>query len=145
MSANDSQVGGSYYKSTYQHWDLVRNTGMGYLEGCATKYIVRHRKKNGLADLEKARHYLEKLREVSTQSIRKPRSGALFIAYECKSFAEENLLTKIETILIVIIASWEDNFQIDTAIELVDQLIKEYEPVLRPGTPEDGGHHAPKD
>lgn len=61
--ANDSQVGGNHYKSQYQHWDLVLELKLDYLTGCATKYISRHRKKNGLQDLEKARHYLEKLQE----------------------------------------------------------------------------------
>ena len=60
MSANDKQVGGDHYKSGYQHWDFVIETQMHYLLACATKYITRHRKKNGKQDLEKSLHYVEK-------------------------------------------------------------------------------------
>lgn len=58
---NLKQVGGAHYKAAYQHWDFVTDIGLEYLEGCATKYVLRWRQKNGLQDLEKARHYVEKL------------------------------------------------------------------------------------
>jgi hypothetical protein len=63
MSANSKQVGGDHYKFTegMQPWDLF---GPEFLMGNAMKYIVRWRKKNGVADLEKAKHYAEKLIEV---------------------------------------------------------------------------------
>ena len=60
MPANDRQVGGEHYIKKYQHWDFVCDTGMHYLLGCATKYVTRWREKNGLEDLEKPIHYLEK-------------------------------------------------------------------------------------
>ena len=64
MGANDTQVGGTHYKGEgVQHWDWVSDNNIGYLAGNATKYIVRHRKKNGLQDLEKARHYVVKMIE----------------------------------------------------------------------------------
>jgi hypothetical protein len=64
MNPNDNQVGGSHYKSGYQHWDFVLDCLAGlYLEGCITKYVARWRKKNGLQDILKAKHYLEKLME----------------------------------------------------------------------------------
>ena len=63
-SANLKQHGGEHYKSRdYQHWDWVCDTGMHYLLGCATKYVSRWRKKNGVEDLKKAIHYLEKATE----------------------------------------------------------------------------------
>ena len=64
-NANAQQVGGGHYKgTTYQHWDFVMIALAGrYLEGNITKYITRWRKKNGLEDLKKARHYLTKLIE----------------------------------------------------------------------------------
>ena len=67
-NANDRQVGGTHYKgAALQHWDWVGELGLTYLEGCATKYVIRARKKNGAEDLAKARHYLEKLKEVAAQ------------------------------------------------------------------------------
>lgn len=67
MSANDRQVGGDHYKvkDGEQHWDRIyRLFGPGYLIGCATKYIERYQKKGGEQDLEKAMHYIEKLKEL---------------------------------------------------------------------------------
>ena len=42
---------------------MVEDNGIGYLEGCATKYVTRWRNKHGLEDLDKAKHYVEKLLE----------------------------------------------------------------------------------
>lgn len=55
------QVGGDHYQSAYAHWDWAAETGLGYLEGNATKYLGRHRKKGGGQDLEKALSYCLKL------------------------------------------------------------------------------------
>ena len=66
-NANTKQVAGDHYRSedsTYQHWDLVADTGMGYFEGQITKYVARWRKKNGKQDLEKALHYAQKMQEL---------------------------------------------------------------------------------
>lgn len=64
MSANDHQEGGTHYGGTdLQHWDVVVRFGLGYFEGQVTKYLLRWRRKNGLEDLRKARHFLDKLIE----------------------------------------------------------------------------------
>ncbi len=64
MSANERQHGGDHYQSSVQHWDVITdNYGPSYLIACATKYVTRWRKKNGVQDLAKADHYLEKLQE----------------------------------------------------------------------------------
>jgi hypothetical protein len=63
MSANDRQVSGNHYRAPIQHWDYVIANGLGYFEGQITRYVTRWRKKNGLEDLLKAQHYLEKLIE----------------------------------------------------------------------------------
>lgn len=68
MSANDVQVGGSHYKGkAIQPWDFIAGNGMGYLEGNVVKYVSRWKEKNGLDDLRKARHYLDKLIEMTEQ------------------------------------------------------------------------------
>jgi hypothetical protein len=63
VKANEYQIGGKHYKVDYEHWDYVLDTRQGYLEGNATRYIVRWRKKNGIEDLRKALHYVNKLIE----------------------------------------------------------------------------------
>lgn len=62
-SPNETQVGGSHYKSAFQHWDFVKECNLGYLEGNITKYLGRAHKKNGVEDLKKSLHYLDKLME----------------------------------------------------------------------------------
>ena len=59
-NANDIQHGGNHYKSEYSHWDLVCDLSLCYYIANATKYMTRHRKKNGLEDVEKGRHYVQK-------------------------------------------------------------------------------------
>lgn len=63
-TSNSKQVGGDHYRSEIQVWDFVVANGIGYLEGNAIKYLARWRKKGGLADLEKAQHYIQKIIEV---------------------------------------------------------------------------------
>lgn len=62
MSANDKQIAGSHYKAKdgKQHWDICVEKRVPYLIGCATKYLFRWKDKNGIQDLEKALHYVEK-------------------------------------------------------------------------------------
>jgi len=63
--SNARQVGGSHYGLSYfQHWDMVALFDLDYFQGQITKYIMRWRAKNGIEDLEKAQHYLEKYIEI---------------------------------------------------------------------------------
>ena len=64
--ANKTQVGGTHYKTDgEQHWDRQwRMYGPGYFIGCITKYVERYKGKNGVEDLRKARHFLDKLIEL---------------------------------------------------------------------------------
>lgn len=43
MSANEVQVGGTHYRSAYQHWDFVIDADLNYFTGQITKYISRWR------------------------------------------------------------------------------------------------------
>jgi hypothetical protein len=71
MSANDHQVGANHYRNLrQQHWDRLVEMfqpwpgARPYFVGCITKYLERFWKKNGIEDLRKARHYLDKLIEL---------------------------------------------------------------------------------
>lgn len=67
MAANDVQHGGSHYKDLkYETWDIIHAWGLGYFDGNAVKYLSRWRKKGGVQDLMKAKHYIEKLIELET-------------------------------------------------------------------------------
>lgn len=63
-SANRRQVGGSHYGGgEIQHWDLAVMFNWNWAQYQITKYVMRYLDKNGLQDLEKAQHFLEKLIE----------------------------------------------------------------------------------
>lgn len=67
--ANKRQVGGRHYKgkTTQEHWDRQWQLhGRGYFVGCITKYVERYHLKNGVQDLKKAQHFLEKLIELES-------------------------------------------------------------------------------
>jgi hypothetical protein len=65
MSALDVQVAGGHYKDLkIQPVEYIHANGIGYFEGNVIKYVSRWRAKGGLADLEKARHYIDMLIEL---------------------------------------------------------------------------------
>lgn len=65
MSENQRQVGGDHYHlSPVQHWDMAWVLKLDYFQGQITKYVCRWRDKNGLEDLEKAKHFLDKYIEL---------------------------------------------------------------------------------
>ncbi len=60
----EHQEGGSHYKKmAIQPIDFIYFNEIPFIEGNIIKYILRHKKKNGLEDLKKAKHYLEILIE----------------------------------------------------------------------------------
>lgn len=64
-SALATQVGGRHYKDMkIQPVEYIHANGIGYFEGNVIKYISRWRAKNGVADLQKARHYIDLLIEL---------------------------------------------------------------------------------
>lgn len=65
-AANERQIGGTHYKveGAVEHWDIVAQWGLDYFQGQITKYVMRWKKKGGIQDLEKARHFLDKYMEL---------------------------------------------------------------------------------
>lgn len=64
-AALDSQVGGNHYKDlAIQPVEYIHRNGIGYMEGCAIKYLTRWRSKGGIQDLEKAKHFIDLLIEL---------------------------------------------------------------------------------
>lgn len=65
QDALDVQVGGDHYKSlAIQPVEYIHANKIGYFEGNVIKYVSRWRAKNGIADLEKAKHYIDLLIEL---------------------------------------------------------------------------------
>jgi hypothetical protein len=68
FNALDKQVAGSHYKDLpIQPVEFIHANALGYFEGNVVKYVSRWRKKNGIADLEKAKHYIELLIELESR------------------------------------------------------------------------------
>lgn len=64
-NALDVQVDGTHYKQMkIQPVQFIHANGIPYLEGNVIKYVSRWRSKGGLADLEKAKHYIDLLIEL---------------------------------------------------------------------------------
>ena len=64
---NKIQIGGDHYKTGgEEHWDRVFRLRLDYFQAAITKYVERCWKKNGVQDLEKARHFLDKYIELHT-------------------------------------------------------------------------------
>jgi len=67
--ASSHQVGGEHYRlKSVQPWTAMESWMTpeefeGFLRGNVIKYIARYKDKDGIKDVLKARHYLEKLLE----------------------------------------------------------------------------------
>lgn len=67
-SAFDTQVGGSHYKGMkIQPMEYALANNLGYCEATALKYISRWKLKGGIADLDKAIHFIQLLKEYATK------------------------------------------------------------------------------
>jgi hypothetical protein len=70
MSARDEQYGGKHYKEMkVQPWDIIATwpqaQQIGFYRGNALKYVMRAGSKdNPLQEIQKARHYLDRLIEL---------------------------------------------------------------------------------
>lgn len=146
MKANDHQVGGRHYKTSYEHWDLVLVTGMGYLEGCATKYVSRWRKKGGVQDLKKALHYLNKLEEcaVRAEQIMRRLSRTATLGAVAQ-FVEANELGDLERAFVDRLCTWSTVRELVEARALLMQLLSEAEgfvPDAEPVPATEANYHA---
>lgn len=60
----NTQIGGNHYKYfSIQPIEFIMKNNLSFLVGNIIKYVCRFDKKNGLEDLNKAKHYLEILIE----------------------------------------------------------------------------------
>ncbi|ALV25076.1 putative protein (DUF3310 domain) [Campylobacter iguaniorum] len=62
------QVGGDHYaKMTIQPIEFIIGNQLDFCQGNIIKYICRYKDKNGLEDLQKAKHYIDILIEQNTK------------------------------------------------------------------------------
>jgi Protein of unknwon function (DUF3310) len=71
MQKNKQIAGDHYKKMKIEPWEVIEANDMDFFEGNALKYLMRWQDKGGIADLDKAIHYIEKIKaraEVVTDS-----------------------------------------------------------------------------
>lgn len=67
-SALQRQEGGGHYKDLkIQPIEYIHANGVPFAEGSVIKYVTRWRDKGGVADLKKARHFLDLLIELESR------------------------------------------------------------------------------
>ena len=65
LTPTNKQVGGSHYKgTTIQPVEYIQANKLDFIEGNIIKYVTRWKKKGGVEDLTKAKHYIELLIEL---------------------------------------------------------------------------------
>ncbi len=70
MTALTVQEGGNHYKDMpIQPVEYIHVNKLGYFEGCVIKYVSRWKKKNGIEDLKKARHFIDLLIELESRQV----------------------------------------------------------------------------
>lgn len=155
------QVGGDHYASAgLQHWDLCVAADLPYLPSAASKYVARHRRKNGREDLEKAISYLER-HLLAVDKYQYPASnnrGARLVgAQQFMNWISDARMEGRDTAILHDIMCAGNSAR---AVVQIRKVIEEEYPVnpvygltedvqaaaarlaaIKPGTPEDGGHH----
>lgn len=142
MSANESQIGGSHYKTGYEHWDWALDVGIGCLEYAASKYLARLGKKDGEAYSQavgKTGHYVVKILENAPRLMIRPRMPRRWVSQQTIKFCEVNGLSgEVQTIL-QLLACWELPSDLREVQRLVQKLATSAE---KPVPLEDSNKHA---
>jgi hypothetical protein len=127
--ANDYQVGGDHYSQAgrYQHWDFIEDHGIGYLEGYATKYLVRWDKKGmPVQDLEKSQHIVAKLIELTEAGRRKNRASMVPTVESIGLFCSANKVKDEHTAkAIELLFRWRTLADIEEALHHVRYVLEE--------------------
>lgn len=141
-----AQHGGTHYQSELQHWDFIVENGIGYLEGCASKYVTRTRKKDGLNDLKKAITYIDKIIAKGRQGFVRPPYFARWIVkfieamrigapvsttppLDFAAYGKANDLTQRELLAFRLVCDWRSGEDLVMARTICEQMIAEIEAV----------------
>jgi len=121
MSSLEKQVGGNHYKRfKIQPIEFIILNNLNFPEGNVVKYVCRHKFKDGLRDLEKAKHYIEMLIEFRDYFGRE-------LSY--LGFNLENKIPYLEGRIIKRIWRYsrtKDIKELEIALECIDKLMEEY-------------------
>lgn len=134
-TAFSEQIGGSHYKDMpFQPIKLISMLDLDFCQGNVVKYVSRYKLKDGVRDLEKAKHYCRMAMEMEKSSPRLSMTilQAVFIS---EGFVTSNGLSKWVSDVIVYVyrRKW------DEAVRAIDALSKEYNQSELEATEENDG------
>ena len=67
--ASETQIGGSHYSNmVIQPTEFIHKNGLSFIQGNIIKYVCRYKDKNGIEDLQKAKHYIDLLIEFEEEN-----------------------------------------------------------------------------
>lgn len=93
----ETQVGGSHYKNMcIQPIEFIERNDLGFCVGNIIKYVCRYKDKNGIEDLEKARHYIDILIDFEREAMQMRENEQKF--HDCMKAIKENQQNKEESI-----------------------------------------------
>lgn len=121
----DVQVGGNHYKNDkIQHAEFSHANGLPYIVANTLKYVMRHRKKNGRQDLDKAKHYLQIAAELDLR-YKQPRSLKMNMPIRPVQLVAANGIPPDEAEIIYSVMryhEWGDHEALHRAIRLIENL-----------------------
>lgn len=125
---NGKQVGGNHYQSQYQCWDFIHDLRLSFLEGSVAKYISRHRRKDGIKDLQKAQHFIEKLLSIHKEQLL---SFSTRICCEktmsvIDTYLSENSPGPTEDAIIVRLCFWQTEQDLRLILKMIKSLETDY-------------------
>lgn len=141
-TAFSEQIGGSHYKDMpFQPIKLISMLDLDFFQGNVVKYVSRYKLKDGVRDLEKAKHYCRMAMETEKSSPRLSMTilQAVFIS---EGFVTSNGLSKwvADIIIYVYRRKWNE------AVKAIDALSKEYNQIeLEAANENEGGERLDDD
>ncbi len=119
---NDIQIGGDHYKGVkFQPWDWALYQ-LGYYETSAIAYIVRFRKKGGIQDLEKAKHYLDKMLAAALGDEYSNRCQADNLTV--LDFNKQNSCDRWQSLAVHLLVQWRVRDELVEAKKVIEELIQ---------------------
>lgn len=132
MSDNpyNTQHGGTHYVNMgMQPFRFAMVNGWDAGAFSILKYLSRHRTKNGLEDLKKARHFVDlRIAEIEDSTV-----GSDVISME--TYIHKNTLSGGDATALLMLNDWvktEEHLPLIMLIETIDQLMAEYSPTPLP-------------
>lgn len=128
QSAFDTQIGGSHYKDCWmqpaEFWMLNQ---LPAAEGAVLKYLFRWRRKAGVEDLKKGRHFIELMLETyfSPRSETHPVVNHPYFRWTVtpEDFCMKNGVDSLSATVICLVCRCEGREYLEAAIKMIDYLI----------------------